>query len=341
MKQHITAMKALGVAIVAVMITACDGGGTSKSSNYQASPPPQTNPIPTDLTPVVLSSDNFTNVAGQSLKSLLLNDAGSNALNKTVTITAEHNLELVNSVSGVILTFSPYFCSDGGEFALKAVIRNSTGDNIQLDLNRPLDMSFDAKFRECDQTGNVLDGAVTLALNANLGQLLNNNQYHFDAQMNVMSLGVEQPNMPSFVFDGNFQYKVRSTDGVTLTMDIVSDNILYFADENYQMLDFTLNKTVNNATQEYAYFVNSEFTDTSNPSTYVSYQTLSPLVGKGFSLPSAGQLAVQGSNGTVFINALEQDRLLLQLDLNNDGSIDEEHLTNWEDLVLSSFNIQR
>ncbi|MCR6653160.1 MAG: hypothetical protein NVV73_17470 [Cellvibrionaceae bacterium] len=340
MKQYNFAMKALGVAVVAAMITACDGGGTSKSSNNQ-SPPPQTNPIPTDLTPVVLNQVNYTSVASQSLKSLLLNDAGSNALNKTVTITTEHNLELVNRVSGVVLTFAPYFCSNGGSFALKAVINNTNGDRIQLDLNSPLDMAFDAQFNECDQAGNSLDGNVSLKLNANLAQLLNNNQYHFDARMDVNSLSVEQPNMPSFVFDGAFQYKVRSDDGITVAMDILSNNTIYFADESYQMLDFSLNKTVNNASQEYIYFVSSEFTDTSDPSTYVSYQTLEPLLGKGFSLPSAGQLAVQGSNGTVFIHALEQDKLLLQLDLNNDGSIDEEQLTNWEDLVLNSFNVQR
>ncbi len=340
MKQYKTAMKALGAAVVAVMVTACGSGGTSKSSNNQNSPPPKNNPVPTDLTPVVLTHDNFSGVASQALKSLLLNDAGSNALNKTVTITADHNLDLVNQVSGLILTFAPYPCSNGGDASLKAVINNSSSD-IQLDLNRPLHMSFDAEFRNCDQAGNVLDGDVALVLNANVTQLLNATQYNFDSRLDVSSLGVNQLNLPSFIFDGSFEYNFSSEDGTTVNMELVSNNIIYFADENYQMLDFSLNKTVNNSTQEYRYFITSEFTDSSNPSAFVAYQTIEPLVGKGFTLPNAGQIAVQGANGTVYIHALEQENLLLKLDLNNDGSIDEERLTTWEDLVLSSFNVQR
>jgi hypothetical protein len=344
MKSYKTAMKALGAAVVAVMVTACGSGGTSKSSNYnQNSPPPNNNPAPTDLTPVVLTHDNFSGVASQALKSLLLNDAGSNALNKTVTITTDHNLDLVNKVSGLILTFAPYPCSNGGDASLKAVINNSTGGNgnIQLDLNRPLQMSFNAEFRDCDQAGNVLDGDVALVLNANITQLLNATQYNFDSRLDVSSLGVIQPNLPSFTFDGSFQYNFSSEDGNTVNMELVSNNIIYFADENYQMLDFSLSKTVNNATQEYHYFITSEFTDSSNPSAYVAYETVEPLVGKGFTLPDAGQLAVQGANGTVYIHALAQEKLLLKLDLDNDGAIDEEHLTTWQDLVLSSFNVQQ
>lgn len=332
-------MKALSAAVVALMVTACGSGGTSKSSNNSSSPPPSNPPVE-NLAPVVLSQDNFTGVASQSLKSLLLNDAGANALNKTVTITTDHNVELVDKVTGIILTFAPYPCSNGGDVSLKAVVNNSN-TNIQLDFNNDLAMSFDATFRSCNQAGNVLDGDVALVMNANINQLLNNTQYHFDSHLDVDALAVEQPNLPSFVFDGTFDYNFNSNDGNIVTMEILSNNTMYFADQNYQMLDFSLNKTVNNATQEYTYYITSEFTDSSNPSSYVAYQTVSPLTGKGFSLPSSGELAVQGANGTVYIHAMEQEVLLLQLDLNSDGSIDEERYTNWNDLVLSSFNVQQ
>lgn len=333
-------MKALSAAVVAVLVTACGSGGTSKSSNNQSSAPPTRAPVENNLSLVVLSEENFTDVASQSLKSLLLNDAGSNALNKTVTITTDHNVEIVDKVTGIVLTFAPYPCSNGGDVSLKAVVNNSN-NNIQLDFNNLLAMSFDATFRNCNQAGNILDGDVALVMNANINQLLNNTQYTFNSHLDVQGLGVEQPNLPGFVFDGTFDYKVSSNDGNTVAMEILSNNIIYFADQNYQMLDFSLTKTVNNLTQEYEYYITSEFTDSSNEASYVAYQTLEPLTGKGFSLPDSGQLAVQGENGTVYIHAQAEENILLQLDLDSDGTIDSESLTNWNDLVLSSFNIQQ
>lgn len=332
-------MNALGAAVVAAMVTACGSGGTSKSSNGQYAPEPNNNPIETNLTPIEFSSDNFTHVASQSLKSLLLNDAGSNALNRAVTVTTNQNIGLVDSVTGIILTLAPYPCSNGGDFTLKAVINNSN-NNIQLDFNNQLDMSFDAAFRDCNQAGNKLDGDVGLVFTANISQLINNPVYSLESHLNVDALSVEQPNLPGFVFDGTFDYNVSSADGVTVNMEILSNNTVYFADQSYQMLDFSLNKSVNNSTQGYTYYITSEFTDSSNPGAYVAYETLAPLTGKGFSLPTAGLIAVHGSNGTMLVHAQEGENILLQLDLGDDGSIDEEYYSTWEELVLKSFNTQ-
>ncbi len=341
MNEMKTTMKALGAAVVAILVTAC-GSGTSKSSSNQYAPDTH-HPIDPNLVAVELSADNFADVASQSLKSLLLNDAGSNALNRAVTTTREQNDQVVDMVTGLVLTLNPFPCSHGGDFTVKAVINNAntSNDNIQLDLSKQLDMSFDASFNSCNQGGNGLDGDVSLVFRANLNQLINKSTYTLDSHLAVDSLAVEQPSLPAFIFDGTFDYNVSSTDGVTVNMELLSDNTVYFADQSYQMLDFSLNKTVNNSTGAYSYYITSEFTDSSNPSAFVSYATVAPLTGVGFSLPTAGELAVLGSNGTVLIHAQANHTLLLQLDLGSDGVIDAEQRSTWEDLVLHAFNVQK
>src|SRR5690554_3733304 len=92
-------LKALSAAVVAVLVTACDGG-TSQSSNTQSFPPGSNAPE-NNLDPVALSHDNFREVAGQSLKSLLLNEASTNALNKSVVITTDRINPFQDSVTGL------------------------------------------------------------------------------------------------------------------------------------------------------------------------------------------------------------------------------------------------
>jgi hypothetical protein len=323
---------------LALMIGAC-GKATSKSSNGQYSPEPKDDkPIENNLDPIALDSENYTQIASQSLKSLLLNDAGSTALNQAVTVTSGQGSQIADMVSGIVLTLAPYPCMQGGSLAMRAVI-TSTNNNVQLDLNNPLRLSFDADFNECKQYGSSLDGDVSLVLNAQLSQLINNPMYSMASHLDVQGLSVEQLNMPSFVFDGTFDYTMASSDGISVTTGIASNNSVYFADQSYQIFEFDLQKTVNNASQAYSYSISSEFTDSVNPNAYVAYETQLPLTGTGFSPPTGGRIAVHGSNGVVLIHALANQHILLQLDLGNDGVFDNQYYTTWEDLVFESFGV--
>ena len=113
-------LKALSVAVVAALVTAC-GSGTSKSSNKQ-SVPPVNKPPENNLNQVVLDRDNFTDVASQSLKSLLLNEAGTNALNESVVITTDRINPFSDSVTGIVITINSFPCSDSGTIDRKSVV---------------------------------------------------------------------------------------------------------------------------------------------------------------------------------------------------------------------------
>lgn len=334
MKQMKTAMKALSAAVVAVLVTACGSGGTSKSSNNQSSAPPTNRPVENNLDQVVLTQDNFTDVASQSLKSLLLNEAGTNALNKSIVITTDRiNPFPQDSVTGLVLTIAPFPCSNAGTIKGTLSLNNANG-SLTLDPSQDVIGTLSAEFDSCDHGGFGLDGDINGTLDGNVA---NNN---FGSNLNVSSLTVQQPNFPTFVFNGEFTYHAVSEDFVSVQIDISSHSSVYFADDAYQQFDLTMSKTVNNSTGDYSYQIASDFTDSLHPDAYVSYQTLEPLTGNGFSLPTGGQLAVQGSNGTVYAYPLAAGKLLLELDLNDDGTIDEVVDSTWEELVLESLRTQ-
>jgi hypothetical protein len=325
-------LKALSAAAVAVLVTACDSG-TSKSSNNQSAPPANT-PPENNLTQVVLDRDNFRGVAGQTLKSLLLNEASANALNKSVVVTTDRiNPFSQDSVTGLVITVTPFPCSNAGTLKGTLSLNNANGDLV-LDPSKDMIGTLSAEFDACDQGGFGLDGEIDGTLNGNVSK---NN---FGSNLNVTGLAVRQPNLPEFVFNGEFNYNAASDDFVSVRIDISSYYSLFFADDAYTQFDLTMSKIVNNTTGDYSYQISSEFTDSIYPDAYVSYQTLQPLVGNGFSLPSDGELAVQGSNGTVYIHPQSDGGLLLQLDLDDDGTIDDVIESTWEELVLKPLRNQ-
>lgn len=343
MKTQPNAIKALTVFTVGTLLVAC-GSGTSKSSsdhngNSGSSDIIQQGPD-VNLTPIDITAENYTHVASQSLKSLLLNDAGSNALNRSLTITGDRSSELGNIATGIVIQLHPYPCSHGGDVSFTADIDDSD-ENLQINFNNPVNIDFDSQFNNCNQAGNVLDGHVSLDMRGSLNQWLGGGSYNFESNLTTEGLWVEQIGMPGFTLEGEFDYIISSNDGVTVVAEVQSTNSMYAADTLYQMVDFNLTKSVNNNTQEYTYYLNSEFTDYYETGKSVQYQTLEPLTGVGFSLPTAGLIAINGADSSVMVFVEENEMLRLELDLGNDGVVDDSYYTNWNDLVMNAFtNVQ-
>lgn len=339
MKTQTKTIKLLAALIAGSLLAAC-GSGTSKSSADSAgsegnSDTTQKQPE-VDLAPVEITRSNYSQVASQSLKSLLLNDAGANALNRSVTVTGTHQGELANVATGIVLELD-YPCFDGGNLKFRADVKDSNGD-AQINFGDQVTANFHTTFERCVQTGSELHGQVVLDMEGNLGEWLNGGSYSVSANVATDDLLVKQVNMPTFNFEGDFTYNVSSADGVSVVTEMTSSNSYYIADMDYQMLDFHVVKEVDNNTGAYSYHLNSEFTDFYNQNTMVQYRTIEALTGEGFALPSAGSLMISGLDSNIMVYVEENEVLRLELDLDNDGTVDEESYTNWNDLVLNAFN---
>ena len=86
---------------------------------------------------------------------------------------------------------------------------------------------------------------------------------------------------------------------------------------------------------KYEYILEGELYDSNVEDSLIHYETLDALTGTGFSLPSTGLIVINGANETLFVEVQSEQKLLLQLDKGNDGTIDQEKQTTWQDLVLN------
>jgi hypothetical protein len=343
MKTALSTMKWLGIFFAGSFLIAC-GESTSKSNRNSSSNPDKpiiSKPEPLrNLTPIDITLENYTEIASQSLKSLLLNDAGFNAINQTMNITGTQRGELAGVATGVVIQLHSYPCVSGGNVGFNADISNANG-GLQIDLNSAIHVEFTTAFVNCNQNGSLLDGEVNLTMTGNLNEWLNGTHYTFDSSLSTDSLFVEQQNMPSFLLKGQFDLSVRSNDGITFITEVTSNNSSYMADTSYQILDFQLQKTYNSLTNQYSYLIESEFNDLYNQEESVQYQTLEPITGSGLELPSDGVIAITGIDSSVMVYVEADQTLRLELDLNNDNQIDDVYYSDWNELVLKAFdNVQ-
>jgi hypothetical protein len=329
----------LTVAVITVFLAACGKGGTSKSSDAQNPSDKPTKPVAESRELMSFTSDNYVDVAAQSLKTLLLNDAGTTALEQVVGMTvAQNQTTFQDQVTGAVFKLLPYNCSLGGSFTTQAIV-NGTEQNIQIDLNKNLSVVMDTTFNKCNQVGSTVDGKVHMDFVTNFGKLIAATAYGLDFNLDVANLTVTQPNIAPFSFNGSFGYNITSTQ-TAQKMVIKSDGVSHIADKEYQTLSVDLTRVVQ-TTGEYSYTIKSKLISHLNPKEFFSYETVAPLVGKGFGAPNGGELIISGKEGTIYVKALANQSLNIQLDRGSDGSIDDTYSSTWEDLVMKSLNVAK
>lgn len=335
MKKIPQVRNALLIAIASCALASCGSGGTSKSSTNRIAGTDY-QPIEKSKQPLLKIDQNNTQaVASSALKSILLSDASSNALDQAVHVTQEQSETLPTSevATGIVLSFNPIACVFGGTFTMGLNIEN--GDNeFQVDLDKPLKASFTTDFDNCDQGVSKLSGAVVVDFTTMLDDLVGNQGYQFAAVLNIDNLHVEQQGFYPFTFDGQMSYEVNTEDGNWVTTRIKADHTLYTADISYQFTEFESIKLVNQSTAEYQYSIFGELADDYVPDSMMRYHTIQPLTGQGFTLPSGGEVAVEGIDETLYIRVLNDHDILLSLDMGNDGIIDQESQSTWQELVL-------
>lgn len=338
MQHYATAVKALSVAFVSASMIACTGGGTSRSSSNQFndtdSPPVTVKPDELNLSPVSIDQENYYETASMTLKALMLADVTSSALDRSATVSRE-NGALPNIATGIKINITPFDCVMGGQMKIDGnVYKADPNDDQALNIDNSLNWEFKASFDKCEQPGNRLTGNIDIEFTTNIGELLNSVQYSFDSKMYVADLLIEQVELPAVTVNGSYDYQVVSDDGVTVRTIVSTDDTFLADATDYQSLDYRLDKTVNTETQEYEYVIDSIFSASFLESEYVEYTTIEPLRGTGFAHPSSGKLAVEGADSTLYITAMGNDMVYLELDSEKDGVIDVTEYATWSDMVI-------
>lgn len=332
MRTNTTATRALFWAVASCILAACGKESANGTGSNLVDLDPALPPAPQ----IEISESNYRDVGSSALRTVLLSDASTTAMNQAVTVTRSQEDELANDVaSGIDLKFAPISCLNGGSVTLHAIVE-STGDDIQVGLNEELALLFNSSFQECDQGGTRLSGSISLDFNAILNNLINNTLYDFHALIDVNDMSIEQQGFFPFYLDGSLSYESSTPDGNTITTRISSNSLRYSADNRYQIEGFESEKVVDLAQQSYSYTLSGSYQEEINGvASTIEYTTHLPLQGNGFALPDSGSIEVYGSGESLFIDVIDQEYVKLSLDTNLDGIAEYEETTTWHDLVLS------
>lgn len=335
MQNYATALKALSVAVASTCMLACSSGTSKSSSDQFTETQPETiKPTDVALVPVEINSSNYYEMASATLKAVLLTDTSSSVLGRSATISRD-NTDILEAATGIIISLDPIPCNGGGSVQIEGEISNTDpNSDLLLNFENSLNWHFNTYFDSCVQVGSRLTGAVEVLFNTNINELLNSVQYTFKSTMIVNDLLMEESNMAPVMVKGTYDYEVRNLDGIHVNTIIFTEDTFYANDTDYQSLNYLLDKTVNNETQEYEFSISSTFSASFLDSAFVEYETLTPLRGTGFSYPNSGQIAVRGVDSTIYITSMANEVVFLELDLGSDGSIDESDYSTWGDLVI-------
>ncbi len=194
--------------------------------------------------------------------------------------------------------------------------------------------TFSVLYTMCDEgTGEVVDGLVEFTVGDFTGNLL---------------LGTYMVSMDAVVTDlqvmtGNDA--VTSNGDATVTLDTTDAPFVYAGTSGSSMttdsnsssetlLDYQSSQTVDGNEQNLPYTL---FATGSIESTQlagrVRYSTPIEFGGEGVDYPSEGVLLVEGSNSSARLTAIDNVNVMIELDVNGDGVVDQTIETTWVDLT--------
>lgn len=334
------AVKVVTVAAATSYLAACSFG-TSRSSSGEFSPESnvttqqvtqQSSPM-VGTEPIAVNDSNVYEVTSLTLKALLVTDSSVSVLNQSADATRE-NAGILGSASGVLIDIAPLQCQNGGYIKLQGEVTGGDGSNQTINFDNSLLWAISTQFNNCIQGANSISGSVTAHFDMNLTELLNSSQYAFSAFMNADNVMIVEQDQPAVVMSGDFSYTVENFDGVITRTKVITQNTSYLDGNGLQTLDYDLEKTFNNDNYRYSYEVSSVFTADFLDEQYVEYRTLIPLEGIGQAYPSSGKILIFGDTANIYVTALDDQNVLMELDENKDGRIDSVDYGNWEDLTL-------
>ena len=330
------AARAAGILLAGGLLAACNEG-TNSGGNIQRLTP-STVEKPELPPPLSVNEGNFEAVAASALQAIVLSDASVTALDRAMNTSRQQAVGAKDMATGLRLNFLPVACVYGGDYVMRLQVENSN-TNLQLDFNNRLQMLFTTEFNDCNQGGTSFTGALRADFTSLLNDVASGTYYDFEANAQLDDLLIEQIGFYPFFVDGMFHYKLRSADGVNVVTEITSDSYRQNGQVNFQTETFSSVKTVNLQTQAYQYELEGTFVGEVMERGTVTYRTVSPLTGDGYSLPSSGCVEVEGADALLLIEVQPDGTVALSLDEGKDGTIDRETTSTWETMVLSQLAV--
>ena len=312
------------VSVVLLLLTSCGGSGGGGST---VAPPPPLPPPP-------------------SAAALPITAANAQDITVTVLEAITSTVEIINIVDVIGL---PPIAASGPGFAKTAVsdiftelVACDTGDATATwnDADNNLEIStgdtFDVVFAMCffADTDTTLDGAISLT-NMNVeGDPFNQiapwhlaMTFGFDNLSGTDSAGTA-------ILDGDLDLDMSSDDNVVINLSVATTSLTaQQSGVNETLTDYVLNQTLDLNALTQVISANGILTSSLLEGS-VTFETLEDFWVIGDDNPSTGQLLIHDDSSSVLVTVVDNLRVLLEIDFERDGTIDQTIEVTWADLDI-------
>lgn len=318
---------ARSVSLVCLALAACGGGGGGGTANPQV---PVSASFP--ITPA-----NAEAAAAESWKAAngtagVAGFAGASDIVMVKPGAAKPAAGLPSSRSLVHLVqkipFGPetFPCLVAGTITLSGNLESSTtltaGDLISI------------AAEACDDgAGEVLDGEMDMDIDAFAGDLFAG-LYELTMTLTLSDMQVTTDTEVE-VTNGAATVVLDTTATPLVTIGIGGDSLTVDGNTNSTTLaDFTSDQSVDAGTTPASYTLGASGTvDSSNLPGSVDYSTPVTFEGTGADFPHTGELFVSGDDSSARLVALDNVNVRIDIDLDDDGTVDESIETTWAALT--------
>lgn len=334
----------LGAAFVCCCVAGC-GKSTSKSSSNEAAvkassqketPTNSQTPAVTNPTPLTIDADNVHSVASNTLSTVILGDISLSALDNAAYTSGNSFFKAANLPTGVVINLYDIPCAQSGNFDIHSELTDSS-NAVQINFQDKLNLVNLTAFDACDQGVVAIDGDVQFNFHMDFSEIIDFNRYNVETTIWSNALDIRSfyhnYNVP-FRLAGFFNFIVNSDTAGNVTSHITSDSSVFYSDQAFEQNYFEAVKQFNIHTWEYNLYTSGQLIHSAETLNFTEYQTDAPLNGVGLAPPRSGHMTIFGNNETLYVEVIDQQSVLLELDQGNDGTIDYEEYSTWENLVL-------
>ena len=319
--------------LLSILAAGCGGGGGGGGGG-QVSTTGAAADIDTDNAQAI-SSDVFSGVmeTGElgefgALGGLPIGGGGlDGSLSKTAAALTLKSQDGLASRGLMQAAFGPEVtdCEVAGTITVSAKFKDpgtlSSGDEVS--------MSFD----RCDNgDGETIDGDLSLKIKSFQGDFLGGS-FAVNAAVDFKALSFTEESETNAV-NGGFSLSIDTTDYPTVVFSHASDSLRITHDnERLLLADWITSLVVDESSQPSTYTLTAEGDIDVASHGRVSYEVLEPFTGFGDDHPGAGVLFIEGSKGgNITVTALSNTQVLLEMDYNGDGTVDEIKTVTWDEL---------
>ena len=217
-------------------------------------------------------------------------------------------------------------CFPSGTFSISGDVENP--------LTLTADDTFTVLYTMCDDgNGEVVDGQIDFTVGDFTGDL-QGGVYMLAMDAIVTNLQVITGS-DTLTHNGDTALTLDTTDAPFIDAGTSGTSMTIDSNASSEtLMNFQSSQTVDGAQQNLPYTMSASGTiDTTQLSGVVRYSTPLQFSGEGADYPSAGVLLVEGANSSARLTAVDNVNVMLELDVNGDGVVDQTIETTWVGLT--------